>query len=125
VGEPRRSGIKIIGDGHIYTAKELARAIIDKGVGPRVGDPPRAYLTAAAEESHPLNSGASLAAILNHIAAFRVGHAFLNLHCLFANKAAQQIDQRAFIVIQMRFFRHPSHFSPSFPFAFRPCGQAV
>jgi hypothetical protein len=26
-----RSGVKIIGDGRIYTAEELARAIIDKG----------------------------------------------------------------------------------------------
>ena len=62
----------------------------------------RAYLTAAAEEPHQLNSGASLATILNDIAAFRVGHAFFNLHRLFANKAAQQIDQQAFIVIQIR-----------------------
>jgi hypothetical protein len=71
-----------------------------------------AILTAAAEESHQLNSGASLATILNHIAAFRVGHAFLDLHCLIANKAAQQVDQRAFIVIQTRFFMHLSHFQP-------------
>jgi hypothetical protein len=79
----------------------------------------RAYLTAAAEEPHQLNSGASLATILNDIAAFRVGHAFLNLHRLFANKAAQQIDQRAFIVIQIRIFRHPSQ-PLHFPFAFSP-----
>jgi hypothetical protein len=72
----------------------------------------RAYLTAAAEESHQLNSGAPLATILNDVVAFRVGRALLNLHCLFANKAAQQIDQGAFIVIQMGFFGHPSHFQP-------------
>jgi hypothetical protein len=70
------------------------------------------YLTTAAEESQQLASTAALATILNHIAAFRVGDAFLNLHCLFANNAAQQIDQRAFIVIQMRIFRNPSHFQP-------------
>jgi hypothetical protein len=29
MGDRRTSGIKIIGDGRIYTAKELARAIID------------------------------------------------------------------------------------------------
>jgi hypothetical protein len=70
----------------------------------------RAYLTTAAEESHQLNSGASLATILNDIAAFRVGHALLKPHCLVANKATQQIDQRALIVVQTGFFRHPSHF---------------
>jgi hypothetical protein len=70
----------------------------------------RAYLTTAAEESHPLNSGAPLATILNDIVTFTIGLAFLNLHCLFANKATQQIDQRALIVVQTGFFRHPSHF---------------
>jgi hypothetical protein len=70
----------------------------------------RACLTAAAEESHQLNSGASLATILNDVVAIGVGHAFLNLHCFFANKATQQIDQRAFIVVQTGFFRRPSHF---------------
>jgi hypothetical protein len=54
---------------------------------------------------------------LDDVVSFKVGHALLNLHCLFANKAAQQIDQRAFIDIQMRFFRRLSHFRPHFPFA--------
>jgi hypothetical protein len=72
--------------------------------------PPRGgILTIAAEESYQLNSGALLATILNHIAGFRVGHAFLDLHCLIANKAAQQVDQRAFIVIQPRFCRYLAH----------------
>jgi hypothetical protein len=74
---------------------------------------PRAYLTTAAEESHQLNSGASLATILNDVVAIGVGRAFLNLHCLFANKATQKIDQRTFIVVQTGFFRRPSHFQPS------------
>jgi hypothetical protein len=56
----------------------------------------------AAKEAHALNSGAPLATILNDVVAFTVGHAFFDLHCLFAYKAAQQINQRAFIVVQMR-----------------------
>jgi hypothetical protein len=89
----------------------------------------RGYLTTAAEESHQLYSGASLATILNNVTAFRVGLAFLKPHRLFAYKAAQQINQWAFIVIQMRFFRHPSHFQPFIspspsPSAIRLAGQS-
>jgi hypothetical protein len=54
--------------------------------------------SASAKKSHPLNSGASLTTILDDVVAFTVGHALLNLHYLFANKAAQQINQRAFII---------------------------
>jgi hypothetical protein len=73
---------------------------------------PSEILPAAAEQSHQIDSGALLAPILNDVAAFRVGRAFLNLHCLFAHNATQQIYQRAFIVIQMRIVWHPSHFQP-------------
>jgi hypothetical protein len=94
--------------------------------------PPRGgagYLTTAAEESHQLNSAASWATILNDVVALTVRSALFNLHCLFANKAGQQINQRAFIVIQTRFFRHPSHFQPfistSSSFPVRLCGLAT
>jgi hypothetical protein len=45
-----------------------------------------------------------LATILNDVVTLRIGRAFLNSHCLFANKAAQKINQRAFIVVQMMSF---------------------
>jgi hypothetical protein len=57
-------------------------------------------IATSAEESHPLNSFAPLATILNDVFAFSVGGAFLKLHCLFAYNAAQEIYQRAFIVVQ-------------------------
>jgi hypothetical protein len=62
-----------------------------------------------------------LATILNDVVAFTVGDAFLNLHCLFAFKAAQQINQRAFIVVQMKSFRHffPIRAISSLSFALR------
>jgi hypothetical protein len=48
------------------------------------------------------NSVAPLATILNDVAAFRVWRASLNLHCLFAHEAAQEVSQGAFIVVQMK-----------------------
>jgi hypothetical protein len=38
---------------------------------------------------------------LNDVPTFSVGSAFLQLHCLLAYNAANEIDQRAFVVIQM------------------------
>jgi hypothetical protein len=63
---------------------------------------PSSSIPTSAEESHPLNSAAPSATVLNDVVAFRVGHAFLNVHCLLAFKAAQEIDQRAFIIVQMK-----------------------
>jgi hypothetical protein len=40
-------------------------------------------IATSADESHPLNSAAPLATILNDIFTFSVGGAFLKLHCLF------------------------------------------
>jgi hypothetical protein len=60
----------------------------------------------SAEKPHPLNSGALLAAILDNVVAITVGRAFLDLHCLFAKKATQEINQRAFIIVQMKSFSH-------------------
>jgi hypothetical protein len=57
-------------------------------------------IATSAEESHPLNSVAQLATILNDVFAFSVGGAFLKLHCLFAYNAVQETYQRAFIVVQ-------------------------
>jgi len=47
---------------------------------------------------------------LNDVHSFRVRGAFLELHCLAANNAAKEIDQRAFIVVGSRVH---------FPFAFQ------
>jgi hypothetical protein len=57
-------------------------------------------IATSAEESHPLNSVASLATILNDVFTFSVGGAFLKLHCLFAYNAVQEAYQWAFIVVQ-------------------------
>jgi hypothetical protein len=62
---------------------------------------PLARVSASAEESHPLNSPALLATILNDVLTFGIGLAFLNLHCLFAYDAVQETYKRAFIVIRM------------------------
>ncbi len=57
-------------------------------------------IATSAEESHPLNSVAPLATILNDVFTFSVGGAFLKLHCLFTYNAIQETYQRAFIVVQ-------------------------
>src|SRR5450631_526892 len=57
-------------------------------------------IATSADESHPLNSAAPLATILNDVFTFCVGGAFLKLHCLFAYNAAQETYQRAFIVVR-------------------------
>jgi hypothetical protein len=62
---------------------------------------PSARVSASAEESHPLNSPALLATILNDVFTFGIGLAFLNLHCFFAHDAVQETYERAFIVVQM------------------------
>jgi hypothetical protein len=73
-------------------------------------------ISTSAEKSHPLNSVAPPATILNDVLTFSVGGAFLKLHCLFAYNAAQETYQRAFIVVQMM---SPGHLhrliSPSVP----------
>jgi hypothetical protein len=74
----------------------------------------RRRVPTSAEKSHPFNSGAPLATILNDVVAFLIGLALLNLHRLLAYKAAQQINQRAFIFVRLRSFRHlfqPSYYS--------------
>ena len=53
-----------------------------------------------AEKSHPLNSVAPPATILNDVPTFSVGRAFLDLHCVPAYDAVHQIDQGTFIVVQ-------------------------
>jgi hypothetical protein len=85
-----------------------------------ISSPSARSIPTSAKQSHRLNSAAARATILDDVVAFPVGGASLNFHCLFANKAAQQINQGAFIVIQMRFFRHPSDFTHHFPFALNP-----
>jgi hypothetical protein len=62
---------------------------------------PSARVSTSAEESHPLNSPALLATILNDVFTFGIGLAFLNLHCFFAYDAVQETYERAFIVVQM------------------------
>jgi hypothetical protein len=47
-----------------------------------------------------------LATVLNDIVTLRIGRAFLNPHWLFAYKAAQKINQRIFIVVQMMSFNN-------------------
>jgi hypothetical protein len=75
-------------------------------------------ISTSAEEPYPLNSAAPLATILDDVAAFGVGGAFLNLHRLFANETAQELYQRAFIVVQMI---SPRHFvQASFPLRLQP-----
>jgi hypothetical protein len=63
-------------------------------------------ISTSAEKSDPFNSGAPLATILDDVVAFAVGHAFFYLHCLAAYKAAQQLNQWAFIIVQMRPVSH-------------------
>jgi hypothetical protein len=60
----------------------------------------------SAKKSHPLYSGASLTTILDDVVAITVGRAFLNLHRLSAKIAAQETNQRAFIIVQMKSFSH-------------------
>ncbi len=57
-------------------------------------------VSTSTEENHPLDFAATPATILDYIAAFGIGVAFLNLHRLFANDAVQEIDQGAFVVVQ-------------------------
>jgi hypothetical protein len=73
-----------------------------------------ARVSTSAEESHPLNSPALLATILNDVFTFGIGLAFLNLHCFLACDAVQETYERAFIVVQM--MSRATHF----PFTFSP-----
>jgi hypothetical protein len=43
---------------------------------------------------------------LDNVVAITVGRAFLDLHRLSAKKAAQETNQRAFIIVQMKSFSH-------------------
>src|ERR1700730_14592196 len=61
----------------------------------------RRRISTSAQESHPLNSITPPTTILNDVRTPSAGSAFLDLHCLFAYDADQQIHQRAFIVIRM------------------------
>ena len=73
--------------------------------------PPSARcISTSAEESHPLNSTAPLATILNDVFTFGIGGAFLKLHCLLAYGAAQETYERAFIVVRMIY--PPGHLFP-------------
>jgi hypothetical protein len=58
-------------------------------------------ISTSAEESHPLNSVAPLATILNDVFTLSVRGAFPKVHCLVAYDAVQETYQRAFIVVQM------------------------
>jgi hypothetical protein len=57
-------------------------------------------IPASAEKSHRLDTAAPLASILDDVVTVTVRGTFLNLHRRFANKAGQEIYQRAFIVVQ-------------------------
>ena len=71
-------------------------------------------ISTSAEKSHSLDSVAPPAAILNDVPTFSVRRAFLDLHCLLACDAVHQIDEGAFIVIQMILSRlHFYTFSPA------------
>jgi hypothetical protein len=65
-----------------------------------LASPSARRIATSADESHPLNSAAPPATILNDVFTFSIGGAFLKLHCLFACNAAQETYQRAFIVVQ-------------------------
>jgi hypothetical protein len=64
-------------------------------------------ISTSAEQSDPFNPVAQIATILNDILAFSVGSAFLEPHCLHTYIAANEIDQRAFIVVQLMFLLYP------------------
>jgi hypothetical protein len=71
-------------------------------------------LPTSPEEYHPLYPAAAAATILDDVVAFGVRGTLLNMHYLFADNAAEKIDQRAFIVIQVtRVAKCFCHFSPS------------
>jgi hypothetical protein len=65
------------------------------------GAPISLTITTSPEQSHSLNAAALLTAILNDVQSLWIGHAFLDPHSLFACDAAQKINQRAFVVVQM------------------------
>jgi hypothetical protein len=44
---------------------------------------------------------ALVTAILNDVHSLCIGYAFFDLHSLFAEDAAQKINQRAFVVVQI------------------------
>jgi hypothetical protein len=69
--------------------------------------PTASRISTSAEQSQPFNPVAQIATILNDIHAISVGSAFLELHCLCTYNAANEIDQRAFIVVQLMFLLFP------------------
>jgi hypothetical protein len=97
------------GKGCAYWAT-IARRIALSAISPWLS---ARRISISAEESHPLNSLALLATILNDVFTFRIGGAFLKLHCLFAYDAVQEIYERAFIVVRVI---SPGH---SFPYRFQ------
>jgi hypothetical protein len=60
-------------------------------------------ISTSAKESDPLDALAPSTTILNDVIAFSVRSALLNFHYGFAVDAGQEIDQRALIVVQIRF----------------------
>jgi hypothetical protein len=84
----------------LYLASDEARPT---GRGPVISpSPSRRCNSTSAAKPHQLNSVAPLAKILNDV--IRVWRASLNLHWLFAHEAAQEINQWAFIVVQIKSF---------------------
>lgn len=76
----------------------------------------RSLASTSPEEHHPIDPVAAAATILNDIVAFSVWDTLLNAHYCFADNAAEKIDQRAFIVVQvMSLARCLCHFPPLSP----------
>jgi hypothetical protein len=63
-------------------------------------------VTGFAQKPHALDPVAPTAAILDEVAAFEVGRAYLDRHCLIAHDAAQQVDQETSIVVGMAIWFH-------------------
>jgi hypothetical protein len=88
----------------------------DSAIGRLIGhfpSPTASRISTSAEQSQPFNPVAQIATILNDILAISVGSAFLELHCLCTYNAANEIDQRAFIVVQLMFLLYPFPLSPN------------
>jgi hypothetical protein len=81
------------------------------GASSRIGE--RSFLPVSPEEHHPLDPAASAATILNDVVAFRVWGTLLKTHYFFTDNAAEKIDQRAFIVVQVTYLAKCfCHFPP-------------
>ncbi len=94
------------------SAPKLYRLGIDNASGPptdvlngtvaedTVHSPRDRSLPVSAKQPNPLDPATSPAPILNDVAAVGAGVALLDLQSLLANDANQEIDQRAFVVVQ-------------------------